>query len=108
MNPDEPSPDSKNLEALVTEFDVTELADNPARREAIKTADIVIGVDKRTGYPTAFFGRAILQEVVNGRAAEFTAQRMARVHYDSGTDSLELEYLCAAVQVLKGRHEYQC
>ena len=50
------------------------------------------------------YGRALLEDIRNGQAAEWGPQRVLFFSLDSESD--ELEYLCATVQILKGRHDY--
>lgn len=77
-------------------------------REIVQRCSIIIGVDdsRFDKNETPFFGRAVLEEVSRGRAAEWLEEtEMAKLHYNQETD--ELQWLCAAIQVLKGRHEYE-
>lgn len=89
------------------ELNVSDLQ-NPGMRELVRHCDLIYGIDdsRTEGNETIFFGRALLEDVARGRAAEWEpgAVRMAKIHYDQRTDSLEC--LLAAVQVLKGKDEY--
>jgi hypothetical protein len=74
---------------------------DPAVREEIKKAGVIFGVDSATGAPSIFYGKEMLKEIARGRAAEWDAQVILAFKYDS-TQGDELEYLYAAVEVLKG------
>jgi hypothetical protein len=73
-------------------------------REELKAADLVFGHDEaQGGKPVLFFGRELLEQIAaigQGRPC-----RTFRISYDQRTD--QLEYLIAAVEVLKGSHCYQ-
>jgi hypothetical protein len=95
-----------NLNVHVYEFDVSDI-EKPDVREQIQRCSIILGIDdsRFDKHETCFFVRAILEEISKGRAAEWPeGTEMAKIHYNQETTSLE--YLCAAVQVLKGSHEY--
>ena len=93
------------LTTVSSEFDVSDLGHESVRLQVAKS-DIVIGVDRSSGSETPFFGRALLAEIARGRAAEWEpGTGLVRITYDPGTR--ELERLCAAIQVLKGKHEYK-
>jgi len=70
----------------------------PHVREQVKVADVVWGLDRRSGTRSLFFGKTTLEDIVN--KGEARAVRTLTIAIDAQTD--ELEYLYAAVQVLKG------
>lgn len=75
-------------------------------RALIRRADLIWGVDVRDllrERPSLFFGKALLEEgVLTGRTIRGQALLFA---LDFASD--RLEYLCAAVQVLKGSCCYE-
>jgi hypothetical protein len=88
------------------ELDVSDL-ERPEVREKIRLCDLIIGIDdsRTENNEVCFFGRELLKDVSKGRAAEWEpGTRIAKIHYDQRTDSLE--FLGATVQTLKGKHEY--
>ena len=75
---------------------------DPTVRETMKAADVIFGVDVSRGTENIFWGRTALRKIVNsGKSKPLKVMRFA---YDQRTDSLE--YLCAAVEVVKGAHSY--
>jgi hypothetical protein len=77
--------------------------EDPAVRQLVVDAAIVIGRDSRDGHETAFYGRPMLKYIASSQQP--AAVKVVRFVLDFGTD--ELEYLSAAVQVLKGRDDYE-
>lgn len=71
-------------------------------RDIIAAADIIIGRDIMTQHTFCVYGRGLLTEIANG--GEVNAN-VLMVELDQPTS--ELEYLLAAVQVVKGKDEYQ-
>lgn len=69
-------------------------------RDLLEAADVVIGVDIISQEEVLVYGRDALQEVVDGQEPP---RSVLYVTYDQDTD--ELEYLCAACQLVKGEHK---
>jgi hypothetical protein len=78
------------------------LAD-PDCRNHVAEADVIWGVKTSTGEPTLFYGKSFLDEIIQSGKAR-TAKIMS-FWYDPATT--QLEYLIAAVSVLKGSHCYE-
>jgi hypothetical protein len=77
--------------------------ERPEIREQMKRADIIIGVDTaQNDFENCFWGRAAHRKIINSK--EPKALTVMRFRYDQNTE--ELEYLCAAVKVLKGSCSY--
>jgi hypothetical protein len=73
-------------------------------RAVMKVADVIYGHDEaQGGKPVLFFGREALERIATAGREEFLS--VFRVSYDSRTT--QLEYLAAAVEVLKGSCCYQ-
>jgi hypothetical protein len=70
-------------------------------RRLIEGADVIIGRDVMSQREFVVFGRNALRRTATGQQE---AHGLV-VLLDQDTD--ELEYLCAACQTLKGRHEYR-
>ncbi len=87
------NPDVISVHALETE----------EYRDRLKAAEVIMGVDVDSGHEFLVFGRDCLQRIIDRNETESIA--VVRVSLDQDTD--ELEWLCAAVQVLKGRDEYE-
>lgn len=69
-----------------------------ATRERLRLAVLVVGIDRHSGSDMLFYGAEVVQEIVRtGIGAQ-----VPTIHflYDARTDSLE--YLCAAVEFIKG------
>jgi hypothetical protein len=97
----------QNLETECIELDVSEL-ERPEMREAVRLCDLILGIDdsQNEKNEVCFYGRDLLKDISKGRAAEWNhGTRMAKIHYDQRNDSLE--FLCAAIRTLKGKHEYE-
>jgi hypothetical protein len=86
-----------------TVYPLTALQREEVRAE-MRAADLILGHNEaQGGKPVLFFGREALERIAaNGREELLSVFRVA---YDSRTD--QLEYLAAAVEVLKGSHCYQ-
>jgi hypothetical protein len=69
--------------------------------QLLEDASVVIGCDVMSRREFVVFGRNELRRAAKGRPHG----DVLFVELDQETD--ELEYLCAACEVLKGRHEYQ-
>lgn len=69
-------------------------------RRLLKAANVVIGRDVMSLREFLVFGRQAVRRVAQGNQPG----AVLVVELDQETD--ELEYLCAACQVLKGQHEY--
>ncbi len=76
---------------------VASLKDPKVRAQA-KDADIIFGFDTTSGGRSLFYGKDTLARISQGGAAE--QMGVMGFLYDSKTD--QLEYLIAAVQVIKG------
>jgi hypothetical protein len=74
--------------------------ERPEVREEVCRAGIIVGRDPRTGAGSLFYGKEMLEDIAKGRQHEFGPQRAVAFLLDFRT--IELEYLIAAVQVLKG------
>jgi len=72
-------------------------------RRDLKDAEVIIGVDVMSQRPFLVYGRDTVERVAAGGRAKKV--RALAVELDQETE--ELERLCALVQVLKGRHDYQ-
>lgn len=82
---------------------VISIAD-PKVRGIMKEAGFILGVDTAPGSTctSLFYGADMLHDIMKGRLAEwFPKQRVIIFSLDFRRD--ELEYLCAAVQHLRGR-----
>ena len=80
------------------DFHVRDLQHDADKRSTLKEADVILGMDPHTGGQQVFFGRDLLHLISD---SGFTSGvGVVRVELDSSTD--QLEYLVAAVQVLKG------
>jgi hypothetical protein len=75
------------------------LAD-PAIRERVQRAGIILGWDRRTRRLIVFFGEELWGEFLRRHEAEWTPPFIMAFAFDSSGD--ELEYLVAAIKVLKG------
>ena len=76
---------------------------NEDTRATIQAADLVVGVDAARRLWAFFSGQERLREIAAGdQSAEL---RVVSVALDS--EMTDVEYLCAAVEVLKGKHEYE-
>jgi hypothetical protein len=71
---------------------------DPASRAKIRDADVILGVDVRTGDRSLFYGRSALERGVE--TGEALSARFMIVPLDFATD--ELEMLVAACVILKG------
>ena len=77
--------------------------DGAAARELLKNAEVIIGVDVMSQREFLVYGRELLSEI-----GESAAPREVPVlHVELDQETRELEWLCAAVTALKGRHEYE-
>jgi hypothetical protein len=76
-------------------------------RELVREAAVIMAIDPARTSPGTdgmlIYGRALLEDIRNSEAAEWGPQRVLFFSLDSESD--ELEYLCATVQILKGRHD---
>jgi hypothetical protein len=70
-------------------------------RRLIGAADVIIGRDVMSQREFVVFGRKALRRAAKGQQKAYGLV----VLLDQDTE--ELEYLCAACQVLKGTHEYR-
>jgi hypothetical protein len=66
-------------------------------------AEVIIGIDEETGNSFLMFGREVLQNIIDTNQA----RNVRVVPISILQRTLELEALCAAVQVAKGKDEYQ-
>lgn len=69
----------------------------PEVREQIKEADITFGVNAVTEESTLFYGKEMLQGIIKRKTGKQLVIIAFRIDYETG----ELEYLHAAIQVLK-------
>lgn len=74
------------------------LVKEPDVRELIKEADFIMAFNTRTGEILPFWGRRVMQAIVN----EKRAREVKTVCFGLDFDSTEVEYLIAACCVLKG------
>lgn len=72
-------------------------------RELLKQADIIRGIDVKTKNDFLVYGRETLERIVKSGVPERV--RIVYVGLDQATE--ELEWLLAAVKVLKGHFDYQ-
>jgi hypothetical protein len=73
-------------------------------RAALQQADLLFGHDEaQGGKPVLFFGRALLRRIVGENKGR--PVKVFGISCDSRTD--QLEWLCAAVTVLKGHCGYE-
>jgi len=75
----------------------------PEVRETLKHADVIFGVDVDSEREFVVYGKEVLQRIVASNEGKML--RVARVELDQ--DTHELEYLLAAVRVLRGHDDYQ-
>jgi len=76
---------------------------SPQFVDELRFADIIRGVDERTGNTFILFGRSTLQAII-------TSGRPMPVDVVTTTilqETVELEALCTAVKMAKGYHEYE-
>ena len=71
---------------------------------AVKEADIIRAVDPRTGGSAVVYGVSVLQAIADEVIPPQTA-RLLEFEVGFEPESQDLEYLCAAVQAVKGFHE---
>lgn len=86
-------------ELMAMAIPVRELGD-PEIRQLVSQAGIVWGFDTYTGELSLFYGKEMLEDIAIGRDSEFDPQMMVVFAIDART--VELEYLYAAVERLKG------
>ena len=77
--------------------------DGSKHRALLKGADVIFGRDVDSQRIFLVYGRDALERVRRRNKAE----KLAAVTVDLDQDSDELEWLCAAVKTLKGKHDYQ-
>ena len=75
----------------------------PEYREELRQADVIFGVDVNSQREFLVYGRSALKRII--RSGQEILLRVVRVELDQETD--ELEYLLAALHVLRGHHDYQ-
>jgi hypothetical protein len=80
-----------------------ESIESPETRAAIREADLIFGFDISREKDVLIFGRQALKAIVESGAP--TPLRIVRIKYDQRTGD-SLEYLVAAVRVLKGHDDY--
>ena len=95
MDADELSDDELKAMAIP----VRKLA-NPKIRKLLTKAGIIWGLDTYSGDFSLFYGKEMLEDIANGREAEFDPQLMVVFAIDARTP--ELECLYVAVERLKG------
>jgi hypothetical protein len=98
MEQDSHVPDPLPLEAFFGENDQV----NPAARDLIVQADLVIGVDIMTGQEYVVYGKATLKRISESGQAEDV--RILRIALDAQTE--DLDKLCGLVMLLRGRFDY--
>jgi hypothetical protein len=76
---------------------------HPTMLQALKVADLILGIDEATGNTFIAFGRSVLDEIEANNAPHLCT--VIKVPILQAT--LELEALLAATSVAKGRHEYE-
>jgi hypothetical protein len=69
----------------------------------LKEAEVILGRDVNTRNTFILFGRDTLEEIV--RSDEPREVAMMRIELDQ--DTVELETICALMEVIKGRCDYQ-
>jgi hypothetical protein len=86
-------------------FAVDDINPNPEWNPGptLRGADLIFGVDVMSRKRYLVYGRHTLERIAKTRTREYC--NVLRIELDSATD--ELERLCALVQVVKGRHDYQ-
>ena len=82
-------------------LDVRQIASEETR-EQVKAADVVVGFDLLTGGAAIFFGLDALKSIVKTQKTK----RLTPIAFNYDQSGDELEYLVAAVTVLKGRCDY--
>ncbi len=75
---------------------------SPDYRPALATADLIIGVDVMSRHEFLVYGRDRLDRII--RTGKKVPLRALRIELDQATD--ELEKLCVAVELIRGRHDY--
>ena len=96
----------RGLTVLFLKLDVSDLERSEVR-EAVRRCDLIVGIDgsRTENNKVCVFGRQLLKEIANGRAAEWGPDiRVAEIRYDQRTDGLEK--LCEHVWLLKGKCDY--
>jgi len=95
----------KELSPMLT-GDINPLAsiESPEFRAKMKDADLIFGFDISREQDVLMYGRLTLKAArESGKTLPF---RVLRIKYDQRTGD-QLEILLAAIQVVKGRHDYQ-
>ena len=72
-------------------------------RPVVYSADLIFGVDVMSRKQFLVYGQPTLRRIIKTGKSEHC--RVLRIELDRETD--ELERLCAVVQAVKGRHDYQ-
>ena len=93
------------LEAFFAPSDATgSVNPNPEMRPLLN-ADIIIGRDVMSGGEFVVYGRTLLRQKAAGDTSD--DYDILFIEIDQGKETDELEKLCAMVEVVKGRHEYE-
>ena len=75
----------------------------PTVRELFSNAHAIFTQDPKTGQRALLYGKEILEDIAKGRASEFTEMKnLLCVEIDNSEEAQQLEYMAAAVTVLKG------
>jgi hypothetical protein len=78
-------------------------AQEPTIRELFINAHAITTQDPKTGQKALLYGKEILQDIAKGRASEFTEMKnLLCVEIDNSEEAQQLEFMIAAVTVLRG------
>ena len=75
---------------------------NPATKDLVLQADLILGVDNASGQEYVVYGKAKLKRIAETDQAEDV--RVLRVGIDASTE--DLDKLCGLVMALRGRFDY--
>lgn len=89
--------DTENRAVPISHFE------DPNFREEVKGADVILGWDSHRRFTSIFYGAPMLDLIASGAVGGQKLRSIA-ISFDSRTS--QLEYLVAAVEVLKGSHCY--
>lgn len=102
MPPVDTADSSAFVEALKARAMPLSVLEEPAAREELKKSDLVFGYFRDTDSLEVFYGkRALEQAAASGRP--FAGPTAV---FSVSNETSEIEYLCAALQVLKGSYDY--
>jgi hypothetical protein len=76
---------------------------NQRHRDLLKRADVILGHDPIHGNLAVFYGKGLLEDIAANRGSEFCEEKLVvGVELDFSDRTVQLEFLYAAVEHLKG------